>query len=194
MFPLRKNRIFATETAELGWSFTQASLSASASHGALEKRPQLFAAFVKAKQLGAYIVVSKLDRLSRDVHFISGLMSKRVQFVVTQLGGNVDPFMLHLCSLGRERTRNDFGTHQGCTPGCSAPWCAARQSHRRQDTEAAAAHDAILSPILQDMWEIPYRDIAQELTNCNVATPRGGDLWNAMTVMRVMKRWGIAGQ
>jgi hypothetical protein len=44
------------------------------------------------------------------------------------------------------------------------------------------------------MWEVPSRNIAQELTNRNVATPRGGDLWNAMTVMRVMKRLGIAGQ
>jgi hypothetical protein len=46
----------------------------------------------------------------------------------------------------------------------------------------------------QEMWEMPYRDIAQELTNRNIPTPRGGDLWKAMTVMRVMKRLGIAGQ
>jgi hypothetical protein len=37
------------------------------------------------------------------------------------------------------------------------------------------------------------RDIAQELTNRNIPTPRGGYVWNAMTVMRVMKRLGIAG-
>ena len=42
------------------------------------------------------------------------------------------------------------------------------------------------------MWEMPYREIAQELTNRNIPTPRGGDLWNAMTVMRVMKPMGIA--
>ena len=40
--------------------------------------------------------MSKLDRLSRDVHFISGLMSKRVSFIVAQLGRNVDSFMLHI--------------------------------------------------------------------------------------------------
>jgi DNA invertase Pin-like site-specific DNA recombinase len=50
-------------------------------------------------------VVSKLDRLSRDVHFISGLMSKRVQFIVTQLGGNVDPFMLHIYAALAEKER-----------------------------------------------------------------------------------------
>jgi len=64
----------------------------------------------------------------------------------------------------------------------------------KMNTEAAAARDAILRPILQEMLEMPYRDIAQELTNRNIPTPRGGGLWNAMTVMRVIKRLGIAGQ
>jgi hypothetical protein len=42
------------------------------------------------------VVVAKLDRLSRDVHFISGLMVHRVPFVVCELGADVDPFVLHL--------------------------------------------------------------------------------------------------
>jgi hypothetical protein len=42
------------------------------------------------------------------------------------------------------------------------------------------------------MWELPYREIAQELTNRNIPTPRGGDSWNAMSVMRAMKRLGFA--
>jgi hypothetical protein len=42
------------------------------------------------------------------------------------------------------------------------------------------------------MWELQYREIAQELTNRNIPTPRGGDSWNAMLVMRAMKRLGIA--
>ena len=60
--------------------------------------------------------------------------------------------------------------------------------------KAAVARDAELKPILETMWELPYREIAEELTNRNIPTPRGGDLWNAMTVMRVMKRLGIAGK
>jgi hypothetical protein len=59
------------------------------------------------------------------------------------------------------------------------------------NTEAAAARDVKLRPILEAMCELPYREIAQELTNRNIPTPRGGDLWNAMTVMRVMKRLGV---
>ena len=38
-------------------------------------------------------------------------------------------------------------------------------------TEATAARDAVLKPILQEMWGMPYRDIAQELTNRNVPRP-----------------------
>jgi hypothetical protein len=34
--------------------------------------------------------------LSRDVHFISGLMAHRVPFLVGELGPDVDPFILHL--------------------------------------------------------------------------------------------------
>ena len=63
----------------------------------------------------------------------------------------------------------------------------------KMNTEAAAARDAKLRPILAAMWEFAITGKwHQELTNCNVPTPRGGDLWNAMTVMRVMKRLGIA--
>ena len=62
---------------------------------ALDKRSQLAAALKLAKKIKQPIVVAKLDRLSRDVHFISGLMSQRVPFIVAQLGRNVDPFMLH---------------------------------------------------------------------------------------------------
>jgi hypothetical protein len=37
----------------------------------------------------------------------------------------------------------------------------------------------------------PYRDIALELTNRNTPTPRGGNSWNAMSVMRAMRRLGL---
>ena len=48
---------------------------------ALERRPQLAAALNEARRQRCPVVVAKLDRLSRDVHFISGLMVHRVPFV-----------------------------------------------------------------------------------------------------------------
>jgi DNA invertase Pin-like site-specific DNA recombinase len=49
--------------------------------------------------------VAKLDRLSRDVHFISGLMAERVRFIVAKLGADVDPFILHLFAALAEKER-----------------------------------------------------------------------------------------
>ena len=53
---------------------------------ALERRSQLAAALAEAKRRKCSIVVAKLDRLSRDVHFISGLMTQKVPFIVADLG------------------------------------------------------------------------------------------------------------
>ena len=51
------------------------------------------------------LVVAKLDRLSRDVAFVSGLMAQRVPFIVAELGRDADPFMLHLYAALAEKER-----------------------------------------------------------------------------------------
>ena len=73
---------------------------------ALERRPQLAAAIKAAKKAGGPVIVSKLDRLSRDVHFISGLMVHKVPFIVTELGSDVDPFVLHLFAALAQKERS----------------------------------------------------------------------------------------
>jgi DNA invertase Pin-like site-specific DNA recombinase len=72
---------------------------------ALDRRPQLAAALAAAKKHKAAVVVSNLDRLSRDGAFISGLMAQRVPFIVTELGSDVDPFVLHLYAALAEKER-----------------------------------------------------------------------------------------
>jgi DNA invertase Pin-like site-specific DNA recombinase len=57
------------------------------------------------RQHKAPIIVAKLDRLSRDVHFISGLMTHRTPFIVAELGADADPFMLHLYAALAEKER-----------------------------------------------------------------------------------------
>ena len=88
---------------EIAAEFTEVETGKGAD--ALDKRPQLKAAIAAAKRLAANIVVAKLDRLSRDVHFISGLMTHRVPFIVAELGPNVDPFMLHIYAALAEKER-----------------------------------------------------------------------------------------
>ena len=73
---------------------------------ALTRRPQLAAALKAAHKAKAPVLVAKLDRLSRDVHFISGLMSHRVEFVVCDLGRQSDPFVLHLYAALAEKERS----------------------------------------------------------------------------------------
>jgi DNA invertase Pin-like site-specific DNA recombinase len=58
-----------------------------------------------ARKARCSIVVSKLDRLSRDVAFVSGLMAQRVPFIVAELGREADPFMLHLCAALAKKER-----------------------------------------------------------------------------------------
>src|ERR1700704_2420544 len=73
---------------------------------ALDRRPQLAAALAAARKAKCSIVVSKLDRLSRDVAFVSGLMAQRVPFIVAELGRDADPFMLHLYAALAEKERS----------------------------------------------------------------------------------------
>lgn len=58
-----------------------------------------------AKRAKAAVLVARLDRLSHDVHFISGLMSHRVPFIVADLGADADPFMLHIYAALAEKER-----------------------------------------------------------------------------------------
>src|SRR5262245_2286358 len=72
---------------------------------ALDRRPQLAAALEAARKLKCSVVVAKLDRLSRDVAFIAGLMAQRVPFIVAELGPDVDPFMLHIYAAVAQKER-----------------------------------------------------------------------------------------
>jgi hypothetical protein len=44
------------------------------------------------------------------------------------------------------------------------------------------------------MRDRTLREIAEALTSRGIKTPRGGDTWNQVTVMRVMRRLGITGK
>ncbi|MDE2097018.1 MAG: recombinase family protein [Patescibacteria group bacterium] len=71
----------------------------------LSRRPQLAAALNRAKELRGPVIVAKLDRLSRDVHFVSGLMVHGIEFIACELGRQSDPFMLHLFAALAEKER-----------------------------------------------------------------------------------------
>ncbi|WP_336978556.1 recombinase family protein [Altererythrobacter fulvus] len=69
---------------------------------ALAKRPQLLAALTQAKRSKARLVLAKLDRLARNVHFVSGLMETGVDFAVADMP-HADRFQLHLFAALAEK-------------------------------------------------------------------------------------------
>jgi DNA invertase Pin-like site-specific DNA recombinase len=72
---------------------------------ALQRRPGLAAAIQKAQPAKFPLIVSRLDRLSRNVHFISGLSELRVHFIVAELGRVHDNFTLHIWASIAEQER-----------------------------------------------------------------------------------------
>src|ERR1700704_4659491 len=72
---------------------------------ALLLRPGLAAALKEARAARCPLIVSRLDRLSRNVHFIAGLMEHKVHFVVAQFGRDVDDFTLHIYASLAEQER-----------------------------------------------------------------------------------------
>jgi DNA invertase Pin-like site-specific DNA recombinase len=71
----------------------------------LHERPQLAAALKIGKERKIPIIVAKLDRLSRSVHFISGLMEQKVEFICCDRGRQMDPFRLHIDAAFAEEER-----------------------------------------------------------------------------------------
>ncbi len=107
------DRFAATESFKISAEFVEAETGKG--FDALDRRPQLAAALAAAKAAKCSVVVAKLDRLSRDVAFVAGLMAQRVPFIVAELGRDADPFMLHLYAALAEKERRDPGWSSGRT-------------------------------------------------------------------------------
>jgi DNA invertase Pin-like site-specific DNA recombinase len=166
---------------------------------ALDRRPELAAALRQAKKAKGPVVVAKLDRLSRDVHFISGLMVQRVPFIVAELGANVDPFTLHIFAALAEverqkisrRTKEALAAKKargGKLGGTRI--VEAGKLGRAANRAAAATHAANVLPIVRDIQAAgatSLRDIAAALNARGVRTARGG-AWHASTVRNLLSR------
>jgi DNA invertase Pin-like site-specific DNA recombinase len=96
-------RLAKTESLAIAAEFVEFESGKGAD--ALERRPQLAAALAAAKSSKCSVVVAKLNRLSRDVAFVSGLTAQQVPFIVAELGRDADPFMLHLYAALAEKER-----------------------------------------------------------------------------------------
>ncbi len=161
-------------------------------------RPGLGNALNHAKLLKGPVIVAKLDRLSRDVFFISGLMAHRVEFIVCDLGRQTDPFILHLYaalsekerSLISERTKAGLaaakarGVKLG-NPGIGGNQAGNRARTSRSNARAAALYDVVAGAKARGHTSL--RSIASYLSISGIPSPRGGE-WSAMAVSRLLKQ------
>jgi len=167
---------------------------------ALDRRPELADALAAARRAKCPVVVAKLDRLSRDVHFISGLMTHRVPFVVAELGADVDPFILHLyASLAQkerelisQRTREALARKKAQGAKLGNPRNPAEAAAKGREAIAANADEfaAGMAPIIEGIRAAgitTLAGIADALNKRGVRPSRGGT-WYAMTVRNVILR------
>jgi DNA invertase Pin-like site-specific DNA recombinase len=181
----------AAEGFEIITEFTEIETGKGAD--ALDRRPQLKAALKAAKQAKCEVVVAKLDRLSRDVAFIAGLMAQRVPFIVTALGKDVDPFMLHIYAALAEQERRMISqrTSAGLAVAKARGVKLGNPALSAKNAAAAATRDEALRATLASMAGLSSRAIAKRLTDLGVEAPRGG-AWSQKTVLRMMARLGLA--
>jgi hypothetical protein len=91
-----------------------------------------------------------LDRLSRDVHFISGLMVHRVPFLVADIGPDVDPFILHLFAAKRTTEALAAAKARGVTLG-NPKIDEAREKAVAEIVDRADQRAANVIPIVQQI-------------------------------------------
>jgi DNA invertase Pin-like site-specific DNA recombinase len=159
---------------------------------ALDRRPQLAAALEIAKKHKAPIIVAKLDRLSRDVFFISGLMAHRTPFIVAELGADADPFMLHLFAALAEKERRLISQRTKDALAAKKAQGIKLGGLREKGIQArdeAKARAEILRPVFAELADLSANAIARELNARRIKTTSGRP-WSAVTVIRVQRRLG----
>jgi DNA invertase Pin-like site-specific DNA recombinase len=149
---------------------------------------KLAAALSAARQAKCSIVVSKLDRLSRDVAFVSGLMAQRVPFIVAELGCDADTFMLHLYAALAEKER--WLISERTKLGNPSNIREAGQIGRAAQIETADQYAKGLLPILRMLraeGAITIGAITRSLNERKVPAARGSR-WHVSSVTNLLAR------
>jgi DNA invertase Pin-like site-specific DNA recombinase len=171
---------------------------------ALDRRPVLAAVLATARKAKVPVIVAKLDRLSRDVAFISGLMAHKVPFIVAELGADADPFMLHLYAalaekerrLISERTRAALAAKkaQGTLLGNRTNLAAAQAKGIATNRATASVFAGSVLPVIRGVQAngaASFQAIADALNARGMRAPRGG-AWQPTSVRNIINREGAA--
>jgi DNA invertase Pin-like site-specific DNA recombinase len=188
-------------------------IQTGAGKDALLLRPGLAGALKDARAARSPLIVSRLDRLSRNVHFITGLMEHKVHFIVSALGRDCDEFTLHIyASLAEqerkmisERVKAALARARGKC-GMNHPMKRSRAFRRRLEILSNAAKRkaameraeayrmhiewALRQPALRDGWPKSVNAAAQWLNERGVPSPMGGR-WCGIGVRNMASRLGL---
>ena len=121
--------------------------------------------------------------------FISGLMARKVPFIVAELGTDVDPFMLHIYAALAEKERRNISirTKQALAAAKARGVRLGNPKQAMANKREADSYAKALRSILIELRHMPVEKIADELTRRKVQTPRGGR-WHGRTAARLLDR------
>jgi len=164
----------------------------------LLRRPELQKALALCKKKKAVLVIASLDRLSRNVHFISGLMESGVDFRAVDLP-SVTPLLLHIHAAMAEEEARKISERvraalvsakaRGVRLGSPCPQLAAPKGGKASQEKAQRFAENILPIVreIQGSGVSSLADIAQALTARGILTQRGG-AWYPTTVKNLLRR------
>lgn len=166
----------------------------------LNERLILKATLAQAKKAKAKVVVSKLDRLSRDAGLIRKLMTDTNQVVAIDIGEKADSFVEHMYAGLAEKERKMIGARtkaglqaakaRGVILGNKKNFHVAQANGIKRIKEKADKFAAHVRAPIERMRKVgmTFVQIAEELNTQGIPTARGG-MWQASTVFNVVQRW-----
>jgi DNA invertase Pin-like site-specific DNA recombinase len=181
------------------WSLVQEVVEVES--GKRNDRPALASALKLCRKHRATLVIAKLDRLARNVAFISNLMESGVEFVAVDMP-QANRFVVHILAAVAEheaeaiskRTKAALaaakarGTQLGGRRVSAERFAEIAAGGRQVRADKAAQGRAELAPTIakiQAGGATTLRQIAAELNALEIPTPRGGE-WSAVQVQRIL--------
>jgi DNA invertase Pin-like site-specific DNA recombinase len=161
-------------------------------------RPQLTAALGECRKRRAVLVIAKLDRLARNVHFISGLMNSDVEFIAVDMP-QANRLTIHILAAVAEHEREMIS--QRTKAALAAAKARGTKLGNPRAAEAAVIARAAKKlpkpePELLDLAARlqgegkGLRAIARELNRLKIRTPLGSQ-WHPWTVKnQLLERTG----
>lgn len=179
---------------ELLAEFTEVETGKGAN--ALDRRPQLRQALALCKKTKATLVIAKLDRLARNVHFVSGLIESGVEFVAADMPhANKTMIQIHAVMSEHERDQISARTKAALTAakarGVKLGIAGAKNLKPNIEERQKAADDFAnkLKGVIDGMKArgLSQRAMCDELNELGIKTARGGQ-WSQVQLQRVMGR------